>query len=110
MLHDFAANTGERNGPVVLSLMLLSFLEGRVTLGVRQSSGTSHVASDLRNIIRRRGAMSSASSLSSRGPRLPGPGDLFGLRSFSSFVIPFNVMLMLSNTGNWLSTVGILYT
>ena len=29
MFHDFAANTGERNGPVVLCLILLSFLEGR---------------------------------------------------------------------------------
>ena len=79
-----------------------------MTLAVRQSSGTSPIASDLWNIIRRRGAMSSASSSSSRGPMLSGPGDLFCLRSFSSFVIPFNVMLMLSNTGNWLSTVGIL--
>ena len=52
--------------------------------------------------------MSSASSLSSRGPRLSRPGDLFGLRSFSSFVIPFNVMFMLSYTGNWLCTVDIL--
>ena len=52
-----------------------------MTLAVRQSSGTSPVASDLRNIIRRIGAMSSASSFSSRGPRLSGPGDLFGLRS-----------------------------
>ena len=79
-----------------------------MTLAVRQSSGTSPVASDLRNIIRRTGAMSSASSFRSRGPRLSGPGDVFGLRSFSSFVIPFSVMLMLSNTGNWLSTVGVL--
>ena len=52
--------------------------------------------------------MSSASSFSNCGPRLSGPGDLFGLRSFSSFVIPLSVMLILSNTGNWLSTVGIL--
>ena len=62
-----------------------------MTLAVRQSSGTSPVASDLRNIIRRIGAMSSASFYSSRGTRLSGPGDLFGFRSFSSFVIPFNV-------------------
>ena len=53
-----------------------------MTLAVRQSSGTSPVASDLWNIIRRRGAMSSVSSFSSRGQRLSGPGDLFGLRSF----------------------------
>ena len=29
MLHDFAANTGEQNEPEVLSLILLSFPEGR---------------------------------------------------------------------------------
>ena len=79
-----------------------------MTLAVLQSSGTCPVASDLRNIIRRRGAMSSASSFSNRGPRLSGPGDLCGLRSFSRFVILFNVMLMLFNTGNWLYTVAIL--
>ena len=52
--------------------------------------------------------MFSASSFSNRGPRLSGPRDLFGLRSFSSFVIPLSVMLILSHTGNWLSIVGIL--
>ena len=69
MLCEFTANTGERNVSVVLSLILLTFLEGRVMLAVRQSSGTSPFAIDLRNIIRR-GAMSSAGSFSSRGSKI----------------------------------------
>ena len=52
---------------------------------VRQSSSASPVSSDLRYIMRSRGAMSSASSFSTLGPMLSGPGALLGLRSFSSF-------------------------
>ena len=43
--------------------------------------------------------MLSASSFNTRGPMLSGPGDLLGSRSFSSFLIPFSVMLMSSITG-----------
>ena len=70
-----------------------------MTFAVRQSPGASPVASDIRKIIRSSGAISSACSLSILGPRLSSPGDLFGLRSFSSLVIPFSVMSMSSKTG-----------
>ena len=52
------------------------------------------MARDFLNIGKRTGAMSSASSFNTRGPRLSGPGDLFGFSSLSSFLMPFSVMLV----------------
>ena len=88
MFHDFTTDTGERYGPVIFHLIFLSFLKADVTLAVRQSSGTSPVSSDLWEVMSSSGAMSSASSFNTCDPKLSGPGDLFGLRSFSSFMIP----------------------
>ena len=79
-----------------------------MTFAIRQSSGTSPVSSDFRYIMRSKGAMSSASSFSTLGPMLSGPGDLSGFRSFSSFLMPLRVMSMSSSTVNELSSVGIL--
>ena len=73
------------------------FLKAGVTLAVRQCSGTFPVASDFRKIMRSSGAISSASPvsvLSALGPRLSGPGDLFGLRSFGNPMIPFSMMFI----------------
>ena len=75
------------------------FLKAGATFAVRQSAGTLPLARDLQYINRRIGAIASASSYNTQGPMLSGPVDLLGSRSFSSFLIPFSVMLISSITG-----------
>ena len=74
---------------------------------VCQLSGSFPVAFDFPKIIRSNGAMFSA-IFDNFCPGLCCYWDLFGLRSFSSFMIPFSVMSMSSITGNWCLSVGIL--
>ena len=89
MCHDLTADAGEG----VFSLVFLSLLEGWGDVSCTQ------IFRDLScsKIMRSSGPMSSASSvsvLSALGPRLSGPGDLFGLRSFGNPMIQFSMMFI----------------
>jgi len=77
LLHHLSRDGAEADWPVVPWVLLLAFLKIGVTLAFLQSSGTSPVLQDLSKMMENGSAMTSASSLSTRGCIPLGPMDLW---------------------------------
>ena len=93
VLQKLAADTGERNGAIVLSILSVSFLED--TCAFFQSSGRTTSRIECWKMLVRIGANSGAASFTIRQGMLSGPVALFALMLLRGFWTPLMFTWML---------------